>query len=203
MEQQRDVSLIIRSAVTMGALPGMDQRCEWLPVDACAASMLEIEGLLTATKWKTSAQSQYDRLYYNMVSPRSFDWEYDLLPALAKSGLPFQTISLDEWRKRLRTLVTHSSAVTKNDATLAINDSCPGASMDKSTQYAAGDAMRNPALKLIDFFEATCSSNGWEKQTIFEIGKALEGSKSPRDADGIIGSGLLAKTLSIWMKQWN
>ncbi|KAJ5797836.1 uncharacterized protein N7503_007132 [Penicillium pulvis] len=90
------VALMFRSALTTGALPELNERPTWLPVDQCAQAITEIA--LDAS----SLPSESD-LVYHLVNPHAFSWKDDLLPALKQgSGLPqFEVVSPQEWLQRL------------------------------------------------------------------------------------------------------
>jgi thioester reductase-like protein len=88
------VALMFRSALTTGALPELDERPSWLPVDQCARAVVDISMGVTG--------SDAD-LVYHLVNPHTFSWKNDLLPALKRSSvLPeFDIVSPQEWLKRL------------------------------------------------------------------------------------------------------
>lgn len=90
------VALMFRSALTTGALPGLDERPSWLPVDQCARAVADI-----ATS--TGATDSDAELVYHLVNPHTFSWKHDLLPALKRSSaLPdFEVVSPQDWLKRL------------------------------------------------------------------------------------------------------
>jgi thioester reductase-like protein len=83
------IPLMIRSAVTMGALPALDDTLTWLPIDAVAKTMVEI----------CHAPKRHD--VYHVVNPKSLHWTRDLLPMLASAGLKFEQVSQQEWLERL------------------------------------------------------------------------------------------------------
>ncbi|KAJ5614499.1 hypothetical protein N7528_008153 [Penicillium herquei] len=89
------VALMFRSALTTGALPALDERPSWLPVDKCAEAITEIT-------LGTSSLQDVD-LVYHLVNPHTFSWKNDLLPALKKdSTLPsFEIVTPQEWLQRL------------------------------------------------------------------------------------------------------
>lgn len=96
------VSLVIRTAVTLGVLPehyGGD-RCTWLESDVLAKTILEIGGMMRGEGEEEPKMKR--QLVYNLVNPRSFSWKGDLLPALSKAGLAFDTVSWEEWLDRVR-----------------------------------------------------------------------------------------------------
>ena len=89
------VALMFRSVLTTGALPALDERPSWLPVDLCARAITDIT-------LQNVSSSQDTELVYHLVNPHTFSWKYDLLPALKNSSLPaFEVVSPEEWLQRL------------------------------------------------------------------------------------------------------
>lgn len=90
------VALMFRSALTTGALPALDERPSWLPVDQCAQAITDI------ALGVTNASSEVD-LVYHLVNPRTFSWKNDLLPALKKQSIfpDFENVSPQEWLHKL------------------------------------------------------------------------------------------------------
>ncbi|KIV99895.1 uncharacterized protein PV09_08558 [Verruconis gallopava] len=94
------IPLMIRSAVTMGALPDLDETPNWLPVDLTARIILDITGLSGKT---ITERDLYDpRVVFHVQNPRSFHWTKDLLPALRSSGLQFEIVKQRDWVQKLR-----------------------------------------------------------------------------------------------------
>ncbi|KAI1446874.1 L-aminoadipate-semialdehyde dehydrogenase [Annulohypoxylon stygium] len=93
------IPLMIQSATTIGALPILDETPSWLPVDKCAAAILELSGLSPNTK--NTAPENIEEVYH-VLNPSLFSWSNDLLPALRAAGLKFETVSQREWVRRLR-----------------------------------------------------------------------------------------------------
>jgi thioester reductase-like protein len=83
------IPLMIRSAMSLGALPTLDDTLTWLPTDVVAQVMVEI------------CQSPKRHDVYHVVNPRSFHWTRDFLPMLRSAGLKFEHISPQEWLARL------------------------------------------------------------------------------------------------------
>ncbi|KAF2098088.1 acetyl-CoA synthetase-like protein [Rhizodiscina lignyota] len=94
------IPLMIRSAVTIRALPRLDEMPSWLPVDKCAEATLDLSGLRIPFV-DAGVLSGID-LVYHLQNPRLFSWSDDLLPALKEAGLEFETVSQREWIQRLR-----------------------------------------------------------------------------------------------------
>ena len=88
---QEAIPMILQSATTIGALPALDERSSWLPVDIVATSLLEL-----------SLSTVVGTDVFHLVNPRMFHWEQDLLPMLSTAGLEFETLPSREWLQRLR-----------------------------------------------------------------------------------------------------
>ena len=85
------IPLMMQAATTFGALPTLDERPRWLPVDEVARTCMDIS--LSSTQHS----------FFNIVNPHTFHWIKDLLPALHASGLDFDEVDQREWIRRLRT----------------------------------------------------------------------------------------------------
>jgi thioester reductase-like protein len=89
-------ALMLRSVLTTGALPKLDERLSWLPVDKCAQVVVDLA-------MRKAAASEDIDLVYHVVNQRTFSWENDLLPTLKQiSALPsFEVVPTQEWLRRL------------------------------------------------------------------------------------------------------
>ena len=190
--------LIIRSALTMKMLPNLDLRCQWLPVDTLARSVLECTGLAINTELERTPHQGLR--VYNLCSPSTFSWTRDLLPALAgiDNFPPFERVVVDEWLARLRQLsLTEPSSIDDKDLDGKIGKG-----------GKAADPSSNPALKLVDFFTENFLSKGGAggdiggDEIMFDINEAEKSSMALRTAPKIIESGLLAKVVEHWMAEW-
>lgn len=83
------IPLMIRSAISIGALPTLNDTLTWLPIDTVAQVIVEI------------CQSSKRHDVYHVVNPHSLNWTRDLLPMLAAAGLPFEQVSQQAWLERL------------------------------------------------------------------------------------------------------
>ena len=69
------------------------------------------------------------------------------------------------------------------------------------------DPKRTPAIKLVDFFEATFTT-GKEKDDIaedrivFDISSAEDASPALRNASNVVESGLVEKMVRVWIEKW-
>ncbi|KAF2156690.1 acetyl-CoA synthetase-like protein [Myriangium duriaei CBS 260.36] len=86
------IPLMIQTAVTVGALPALDEEMTWLPVDYAAKGIVEL----------ASHQSEDVGLTYHVINPMAFHWTRDMLPALSQAGLEFKILPTAEWMELLR-----------------------------------------------------------------------------------------------------
>lgn len=84
------IPLMLQAATTIGALPTLNERPRWLPVDVVASSVNDI------------SLSEDAGTFFNVVNPNTFHWTQDLLPNLKQAGLKFEKVGQREWIQRLR-----------------------------------------------------------------------------------------------------
>lgn len=167
------IALMFRSTLTTGALPELNERATWLPVDQCAKA---ISNLALDDK---SIQSSDADLVYHLVNPHSFSWKKDLLPALKKgSALPdFDIVSPQEWLKRL----------ANSDPNPETNPSI------KLLDFWRGKYENAPPAQTEDeepaglFFETACTIR--DCPSLGEV-------KDP------VAEGLIQRYIEVWMKKW-
>jgi carbohydrate kinase (thermoresistant glucokinase family) len=87
---QEAVPMMMQTAVTVGALPKLQETPSWLPVDTVAAAVADI------------SLSEAGSVFANVTHPKMFNFINDLLPALRSAGLQFEEVEPKEWVKRLR-----------------------------------------------------------------------------------------------------
>ena len=85
------VPMMMKSALTVGSLPMLEEWCSWLPVDTVASIVLDI----------AFANCQESGVF-NIVNPKIFHWTWDLLLLLREMGVDFKAEHPWEWLKRLR-----------------------------------------------------------------------------------------------------
>ncbi|KAK9473258.1 uncharacterized protein V1510DRAFT_364071 [Dipodascopsis tothii] len=90
------IPLMIRSAITMGALPRLDETPSWIPVDYVARAVLELSGIAG-----NIPKDDTDTVYH-VMNPYVFSWTEDLLPSLKRAGLTFDVVSQRDWIHKLR-----------------------------------------------------------------------------------------------------
>jgi carbohydrate kinase (thermoresistant glucokinase family) len=84
------IPLMMQAALTLGAVPTLDESPLWLPVDVVASTVLDI------------AFSSAGSGVVNVVNHQSFHWTRDLIPALHNAGLSFKELGQKEWVAALR-----------------------------------------------------------------------------------------------------
>ena len=84
--------LMFKSVHRIGALPVLDEKPSWLPVDQAAKAIAEI----------TLAPSSSDRAgkVYHILNPHLAGWR-DILDGLKQGGLKFDEVDRKEWVRRL------------------------------------------------------------------------------------------------------
>lgn len=83
------IPLIMQSALTIGALPKLQESPSWTPVDVVARAVVEI------------ALSEAGSIVANVTNAKTLSWTKDLLPALREAGLEFEEVEPKEWVRRL------------------------------------------------------------------------------------------------------
>ncbi|KAI1773294.1 acetyl-CoA synthetase-like protein [Hypoxylon cercidicola] len=92
---------LIRSALSLKALPILHEDVSWLPVDTLATSLLELDQTLRAAPRPCAIDPITPPVFYNMVNPALFRWE-DLLVSLKEAGLDFEAVPFEQWLQMLR-----------------------------------------------------------------------------------------------------
>lgn len=184
--------LLIRSALTLKALPDLSHTCSWIPVDKLASTIVEIAQTCTYPITKSSsldsessqderqiscivparrANGQNDSLY-NVCNSREFTWS-SMLSALRHNGFQFETVSFEKWMQGLR------------------------------QSEERGEEHINPAVKLIDHYVAMYGENSKLGLKRFMTEKAERGSDTLRNGRlGIIEDGILNCYVRDWMNRW-
>ncbi|OTB01437.1 hypothetical protein M426DRAFT_64072 [Hypoxylon sp. CI-4A] len=150
------IPILVRSATEVHALPRLEgdhDICDWMPVDTVARACLELAG-------KLSGKGD-EAFFYNVKSPHKFSWNEDFLPALRKAGLKFETVSLEDWLKRL-----HSRA----------------------EELGSSAEARLPAVKLADYYATTYKNLdvGYGNGLVFDIQKACRDSDALRQCPQVL-----------------
>lgn len=87
---QEAVPMMMQTAMTIGALPRLQDSVSWLPVDTVATAFIDV------------SLSNTSNIFTNITHPKTFSFTGVLLPALRASGLDFEEVEPKEWIQRLR-----------------------------------------------------------------------------------------------------
>ena len=98
----------------------------------------------------------------------------DLLDELHASGLEFTSVSVSNWLQMLR------------------------------QSAAQGDELRNPAVKLIEYFEQNYGTDeNFERRGLtFDSAAAQRDSAAMRSAPKVLENGFVRKFLIVWLQRW-
>ncbi|OQD74998.1 hypothetical protein PENANT_c161G09314, partial [Penicillium antarcticum] len=177
------IPLLIRSALTLRALPELHQTCSWLPVDKLATVMLELaescsapeRDILPGRASDTSGMAYVDDSIYNVCNSRVFSWS-ELLATLQRSGFQFQVLPFEEWLQLLR------------------------------ESEARGEEHINPAVKLIHHYEmmhGVQSSINHSGTKVFATNKAERDSVTLRSGHlNIVQDDILDCYARDWLLRW-
>ncbi|KAJ5215261.1 uncharacterized protein N7498_001668 [Penicillium cinerascens] len=108
-KESEALPLMIRSAITLKALPELPHIYSWLPVNTLATVILEIARACSMPSRDYGADCAYDRSIvtliddsiYNVCNPCEFSWTA-LLDSLKQSGYDFEIVPFEEWMNLLR-----------------------------------------------------------------------------------------------------
>ena len=150
------------------------QPCSWLPVDSLAATILDICGTLGARSAGFDHGNPRDaaRSRFYNLVNPRVFFWEDLHAELRACGLDFKTVPFVEWHRMLREAAAH------------------------------GDEARNPAVKLINYFEWTYEKQISEKEVSFETVAAQRDSLTLKLAPRIIEQGHAKKFVKNWLRRW-
>ncbi|KAH8650872.1 hypothetical protein BGZ60DRAFT_462084 [Tricladium varicosporioides] len=165
---------MIRSALTLKALPDLRERCLWLPVDILATTIIQLSNTLKTSKHPLGYEPEVNpEIFYNLLNPRPFQWS-SLLTELSEAGLKFDTVPFIDWMEKLQESAAH------------------------------GDELRNPAVKLIEFFEEEFGAqDSFEKGGLmFETSAAQRDAQVLREPPRIVEDGYIRKFLGAWLEKW-
>lgn len=95
------VPSMIRSALSMKALPALNENCSWIPVDTLATAILEVGRTVQWAPKPCAIDSTNPPVIYNMCNPHLFSWD-QLLEEVRKAGIEFETVPYGGWMKLLR-----------------------------------------------------------------------------------------------------
>ncbi|KAM3076421.1 hypothetical protein ACMFMG_007240 [Clarireedia jacksonii] len=111
-------------------------------------------------------------IIYNICSPHTFSWTRDLLPELGSCRLEFKAVPPSVWLAQLRSAARLSNAD------------------------------RNPAVKLLEYYERSYGENGPVGEITFDIERGLRDSEALRRAPVLLDEGYIGKFVKAWLKKW-
>ncbi|KAF3404524.1 Iterative polyketide synthase afoE [Talaromyces pinophilus] len=208
------IPLMIRSALSLRALPALHEKCSWIPVDMLATAILELDRTLRAAPRPGAINSTVPPVIYNMVNPHLFSWA-ELLEELRAAGLEFETIPYGEWMERLR-----ESASTGNEernpavkildhfeqryvlSDHASHNGVNGSGVNGSGINRSGG---NQVLVLnggVNGVNGTKAHDSPVSGIIFDTKAMLRDSQVLRQPPNIIKDGYVRKFLSFWLPRW-
>ena len=187
--------MMIRSALTLKALPILQDVSHLFFSSSLALREAFIDQVLQSCSWlpvDTLAESMVELSETLDRSPRPNSTDIDnppifynlvnphvfsweeLLDELHASGLEFKSVSFNDWLKMLQ---------------------------ESATQ---GDELRNPAVKLIEYFEMNYGGEESleRKGLTFESAAAQRDSAAMRSAPKVVENGFVRKFLVVWLQRW-
>lgn len=90
---------MFRSVDSIKALPLLDTKPSWLPVNLAASAIAELVLAAGREAARPSTGSGHAQVYH-VLNPRVANWQ-DVLDGLKLGGLQFETLDRREWVKRL------------------------------------------------------------------------------------------------------
>ncbi|KAH8425112.1 uncharacterized protein LDX57_002861 [Aspergillus melleus] len=170
---QEGIPLMIRSAITLGALPALDETPSWTPVDIVAQAVLELSALEPPQEDSAVKARQYSEdpdVVYHVLNPSVFHWTNDLLPALRDAGLNFDMVDKREWIRRLRT--------------------------------GEQNPAKNPTVKLTEFYAGKYDNEGSRAGLVYSTDLTEEICPSLRGGVNLSSSGIIKKFVDSWRQDW-
>ncbi|KAI5860470.1 hypothetical protein GGS23DRAFT_613703 [Durotheca rogersii] len=178
---------MIRSALTLKALPVLESPCSWLPVDTLATTVLQLARTLSSAPRPLAIDARDPPIFYNVVNPHVFSWDALLRELRGVAGLEFDAVPVHEWLEALR------------------------------VSAARGDEEVNPAVRLLGYFEAELSTASDESSSgkvrsdsarekrgavFFDTGAARRDSTALRVPPRCVEDGHVKKYVEVWMEKW-
>jgi hypothetical protein len=165
--------LILRSSMFLKVLPstlGPVEDVDWVPVDVLGRVVQE---LVVGSKTSNVESVDYEKLepeVYHLVNPKRTTYTESVLPCVT-SQLELPDVPFEEWVQRLR---------------------------ESAADAEATDVERNPAVKLLEFFESLVKMEKVGRSQVWlDTTRAVEDSKVLREMDVVSGTHMVN-----WMRQW-
>ncbi|PQE31162.1 NRPS-like enzyme protein [Rutstroemia sp. NJR-2017a WRK4] len=197
---------MIRSALTMKALPILHENCSWIPVDTLATAILEVDQTVKAGPRPNAIDMVNPPVIYNMVNPDVFSWA-ELLHELDAAGLDFKAMPFGDWLQRLRESAA-SGNEAENPAVKLLDHfeqrylqstngntyaSASTSSSGAGTPTSSATSVSSKSTGISDFEDIGVS---------FDTKAVLRDSEILRQPPNIIKDGYVKQFLSSWMSKW-
>lgn len=175
------VALMFRSALATGALPDLDEKLSWLPVDVCARVIADLS--LASSPHQLDPNQDAD-LVYHILNPVTFSFRKALLPYLRKlvaegRYTPFEAVPPQVWLEKL--------------------------------EASEQDPEKNPSTKLLDFWKgkygqaATLAARDDDDDApglVFETERTVQDCAVLGSIRDPVTEGLIGKYVDSWMASW-
>lgn len=92
--------LMFRSVDSIKALPFLDERLSWLPVNLAASAIAEIVVAICCSPPASSGTGAGHAEVYHVLNPRVVNWQH-VLDGLKRGNLEFGTLNRKDWVERL------------------------------------------------------------------------------------------------------
>ncbi|KAH8804499.1 hypothetical protein F5884DRAFT_796175 [Xylogone sp. PMI_703] len=182
------VPLMIRSAVSIGALPMLDEDVSWLPVDICATTILDLVFTDRDGNGSPFNSTEDAGLVYHVLSPKRFNWTRDLLPALRRTNLPaFEMVETTEWLRRLN----QSDPDPVKNPTAKLYDFYAG-------KYKINNGVPPDGPIQVASDVAEEDTNG----LVFETHKTITDCPALGRAPDLIEEGYIGRFVDSWLRRW-
>jgi len=175
--QTEAITLMIKSAQTIGALPMLEEHPSWLPVDLAAENCVRIAlEFVHQPQPQTEGTDKTNKLaiapVWNIINPNTtISWS-QILSFLQKSGLTFDIVDRWEWLRLLETVNT--------------------------------DPISNPTYKLLDFFRRKYGGEGKREEKVWETSlktSSTTSSNAENRTIPAIDEGLIGKFVAQWRRE--
>ena len=174
------VPSMIRSALSMKALPALNENCSWIPVDTLATAILEVSRTVQSAPKPCAMDSTNPPVIYNMCNPHRFSWD-TLLEEVRKAGVEFEVVPYGDWMQLLRDSASNGEE-EQNPAVKLLDhfELRYSMSMDKSTS----DNVSSGTDGFKDGDNKINGASGKEESSI--NGAAAAADANPKDSDSSI-----------------
>ena len=173
------IALMVRSVLTTGCLPALDESPSWLPVDVCARAVVE---LCLRDRDRDHAEEADADLVYHLLNPQTFSFRSSLLPFLQQHpSMPsFTIVSPSECLARLAA----SDQDAKKNPSIKLLDFWRGKYGDAGASAQGKDDEETPA------------GLSFETDRTVKACALLGVVKDP------VSEGLVGKYIDTWMANW-